>query len=537
MLKTTAVTSDQPLTADAQAAERFRNLLEIAPDPILEVDADGRIVLANNEAEKLFGWTRAELAGQPIEMLLPQRFRTNHVAYRAHYSGNPKTRPMGTGLDLFALRKDGTECAIDINLSPVSAAAAGQVGVMCIIRDVSERKQTEEQIRILNQNLERRTEELAAANQQLELRNLEVERANLLKSDFLASVSHELRTPLHAIIGFSELLAEESAGGLNSKQKRFTSHIHQGAHHLLELINDILDLSKIEAGHLELRKESFAIGAAIAEVLSSIRPLANNKGIELSDELQPNVSIFADRIRFKEIIFNLFSNAVKFTREGGRIAVRSAALPDHIRISVADTGIGIAKEEHESIFQTFRQVASTTKGIREGTGLGLAITKRLVEQHGGQLWLESELGAGTEFFFTIPRTNSIGGEEQPSLAPAVVLVVEDDESSRELVVSYLESEGFKPLTAGSGDEGLRIARDAKPDVILLDLLMPGKSGWETLYKLRSTPATAGIPVIITSVMDEKKMGFALGAADYLVKPVAKETLLEAVRKVKRLGLP
>ena len=521
------------MTADAQAADRFRNLLEIAPDPILEVDAAGRIVLANNQAEKLFGWTRAELAGQPIEMLLPQRFRIKHIAHRADYSANPKTRPMGTELDLFALRKDGTECAIDINLSPVSLADGR---VMCIIRDVSERKHTEEQIRTLNQNLERRTEELAAANHQLELRNLEVERANVLKSEFLASVSHELRTPLHAIIGFSELLAEESAGSLNSKQKRFTTHIHQGAQHLLELINDILDLSKIEAGQMELRQESFALDAAIAEVLSSIRPLANNKGIALSDEIQPKLSIFADRIRFKEILFNLFSNAVKFTKEGGRIAVRSATLPDYIRISVADTGIGIAKEVHESIFQTFRQVASTTKGVREGTGLGLAITKRLVEQHGGQIWLESELGAGSEFFFTIPRTNSFSGEEQHSLEPAVVLVVEGDESSRELVVSYLEAEGVKPLTAGSGDEGLRVARDSKPDVILLDLLMPGKNGWETLYKLRSNPATSGIPVIITSVIDEKKMAFALGATEYLVKPVAKETLLDAVRRVKRLGV-
>ena len=535
MPKFNTVNFDQNLTGDAQVAERFRNLLEIAPDPILEVDANGLIVLVNNEAEKLFGWTRAELAGQPIEMLLPQRFRTKHIVHRAHYSDHPKTRPMGTALDLFALRKDGTECAIDINLSPVSVDD-GQGRVMCIIRDVSERKRTEEQIGILNQNLERRTEELAAANHQLELRNAEVERANLLKSSFLASVSHELRTPLHAIIGFSELLAEESAGSLNGKQKRFTGHIHQGAHHLLDLINDILDLSKIEAGHLELRKETFALGAAIVEVLSSIRPLASHKGIKLSDEIQPGLNLFADRVRFKEIIFNLFSNAVKFTKDGGKIAVRSAILPDHVRISVADSGIGIAKDEHHSIFETFRQGASTTKGVREGTGLGLAITERLVEQHGGQIWVESEIGVGSEFFFTIPRINSSGGEERASLVPAVVLVVEDDESSRELVVSYLESEGFKSLTAGSGDEGLRVARDAKPSVILLDLLMPGKSGWETLYKLRSNPATAAIPVIITSVMDEKKMGFALGAADYLVKPVAKETLLEAVRRATRLGV-
>ncbi|MEP6536662.1 MAG: ATP-binding protein [Bryobacteraceae bacterium] len=510
--------------------ERFRNLLDIAPDPILEVDAEGRIVLANKEAEKLFGWTRDELAGQPIEMLLPERFRTRHVIHRSHYSVRPKTRPMGTGLELFALRKDGTECAIDINLSPVSAANGR---VMCIIRDVSERKHIEEQIQLLNQNLERRTEELATVNQQLELRNLEVERANVLKTEFLASVSHELRTPLHAIIGFSELLAEESAGGLNPKQKRFTSHIYQGAQHLLELINDILDLSKIEAGHLELRQEWFSAASAVAEVLSSIRPLANQKGIALSAGIQPELSIFADRIRLKEILFNLFSNAVKFTREGGRITVRSTVLPDHIRISVADTGIGIAAGEHESIFQTFRQVASTTKGVREGTGLGLAITKRLVEQHGGHIWVESELGAGSEFFFTIPQ--GAAGEEPP-LEPAVVLVVEDDESSRELVVSYLESEGLKSLTAGSGDEGLRVARDSHPDVIILDLLMPGRSGWETLYKLRSSPATAGIPIIITSVIDEKKMAFSLGATDYLVKPVAKETLLDAIRRAKRLGV-
>ena len=160
--------------------------------------------------------------------------------------------------------------------------------------------------------------------------------------------------------------------------------------------------SKIEAGHLELRQESFALGTAMAEVLSSIRPLAFHKNIELFDHIQPDLSIFADRIRFKEIIFNLFSNAIKFTREGGTITVRSTTLPDQIRISVADSGIGIAKDQHESIFQTFRQVASTTKGVREGTGLGLAITKRLVEQHGGRIWVESALGRGSRFTFTLP---------------------------------------------------------------------------------------------------------------------------------------
>ena len=209
----------------------------------------------------MFQRSAEELRNLLIEDLLPERYRGKHVSDRTRYSAHPVRRPMGAGLDLYGLRKDGSEFAVDINLSPLAGSQKGHV--MCVVRDVSQRRAAEEKIRMLNQSLERRSSELAGANDQLSLRNREVERANRLKSEFLASMSHELRTPLNTILGFSELLAEESAGSLNEKQKRFVAHVQRDAHHLLELINDILDLSKIEAGRLELQLERFSMAVAM----------------------------------------------------------------------------------------------------------------------------------------------------------------------------------------------------------------------------------------------------------------------------------
>jgi PAS domain S-box-containing protein len=521
---------------EAHSATRFRKLLESAPDAIFEVDGDGRIVLANLEAERLFGYHRDELVGQRIESLIPARFHSRHFGHRDGYSQRPTTRPMGTGLDLFAVRKDGTEFAVDINLSPFEDAEGKHV--ICIVRDVSERRRADEKIRLLNQSLEKRTEDLAVANRELELRNREVERANRLKSEFLASMSHELRTPLNAIIGFSDLLGEQTAKVLTDKQKRFLGHIHQGARHLLELINDILDLSKIEAGRLELRYENFTMAIAVAEVLSSVRPLATNKTIALESSLPMDVFLNADRVRFKEVLYNLFSNAIKFTPKGGRIWIESYMQGPMLTTVVGDTGVGIPAEEHESIFESFHQVGATTKGVKEGTGLGLAITRRLIEQHGGQIWLESEPGAGSRFHFTLPLLGpGAPAIPAPASSPngarrerALVLVVEDDHSSQELIVSYLESAGYLTVTAGSGPEAIRQAKELKPDVITLDMMLPGKNGYETLHELRNIPATSEIPVVIVSVVDDRSLGFAVGATEYLVKPVSKDSLLDVVRK-------
>ena len=289
-------------------------------------------------------------------------------------------------------------------------------------KEISRRKGTEATLIHLNEKLEqrvtKRTEELAIANSELALRNREVERANRLKSEFLANMSHELRTPLNAIIGFSELLAEEKAGPLQIKHKRFVEHISTGAHHLLKLINEVLDISKIEAGRVDMEPENVGAAAALAEVLSVINPLAINKNIQVESRVGDDLAIFADRIRFKQILYNLLSNALKFTPEHGRAWVDAFREPDGaICFSVGDTGIGIAEEEQKSIFDEFHQVSDTTRGIREGVGLGLAISKRLVELNGGKIWVESEPGKGSTFYFTIPSSPSSASAEPAHSLP------------------------------------------------------------------------------------------------------------------------
>jgi signal transduction histidine kinase/DNA-binding response OmpR family regulator len=394
----------------------------------------------------------------------------------------------------------------------------------------------------LEQRVQERTAQLAAANKELELQNREVQRATQLKSQFLASMSHELRTPLNAIIGFSDLLAEKTAGNLNDKQGRFVGHVRDGARHLLQLINDILDLSKIESGLLELRCESFNVSEAMPEVLSVIRPLAMAKNIRI-EQSGESLSVYADRVRFKQILYNLFSNALKFTPEGGGVRVESAIDGNLVKISVRDTGVGIRPEDQQLIFEEFRQAGESTRGVKEGTGLGLAITKRLVERQGGTIRVTSALGKGSCFSFTLPegRTTpqmqtavlSLSGKSadtQSRGGKPLILVVDDESPARELLASYLETEGYAIAAAGTGVEAIEKARQLRPSVITLDILMPGGSGFETLFKLKNTPEVAHIPVIVVSVVDQKQMGFTLGAAEYLVKPVQKPALLEAVRK-------
>ncbi len=390
-----------------EVERRFRRLLEAAPDAIIEVDRKGHIQLVNRVGEQIFGYDREDLLGQPVELLIPEELRTKHVHHRSQYWNHPLTRPMGTGLALEGRRKDGSRFPVEISLSPVEAGDTFYV--TAVIRDVTERKRVEEQLRAVQ---ERYNRELAAANRELGLRNEEIERANRLKSEFLASMSHELRTPLHTVIGFSELLAEELKGPLNADQSRFVGHIHRDSMHLLELINEILDLSKIEAGRLELKLETFDSGAAIEQAVATIRPQCDAKSIRLEAELASEVPIDADALRFKQILLNLLSNAVKFTPEGRSISVCSRRVGHLLEISVTDTGIGIAPGDHQSIFDKFRQVGQTTKGVREGTGLGLAITKELVEQHGGEISVESAPAKGSRFTFTIP----VAGAQEASLS-------------------------------------------------------------------------------------------------------------------------
>ncbi len=387
------------------AERRFRELLEAAPDAILEVDSRGQIILVNAAVERLTGYRREELLGQSMEILTPEELRSRHVGHRIAYWANPVTRPMGTGLELHVQRKDGSRTPVEISLSPLTYD--GEVRVTAVMRDVTERRRAEVQFRDMH---ERFTSELTAANQELELRNREIERANRLKTEFVASMSHELRTPLHTIIGFTELLSEELEGPLNEEQKRFVGHIHRDSLHLLELINDILDLSRIEAGRLDLRPEIFAMTAAIEEVMATIRPQTVAKSLHLEGPFAPEVTLRADRVRFKEILFNLLSNAVKFTAESGHIRVDGFIRDQAAEISVSDTGMGIPAIEQGAVFDKFYQVGATTRGLKEGTGLGLAIAKQLVEAHGGRIWLSSEVGKGSRFSFTMPLEDDAGAK-------------------------------------------------------------------------------------------------------------------------------
>lgn len=398
----TAQNPDAKVQATAARQEsslesRFHKLLEAAPDAILEVNPEGKIILLNEAAERIFGYSRGELLGLNVEYLVPHAMRGGHSQHRASYASHPKTRPMGSGLELQGQRKDGSLFPVEISLSP--NWIDGSLHVIASVRDITERKLAEDRIRVLR---EQYTAELTAKNEQLEARNLEVEQANRLKNEFLASMSHELRTPLHTIIGFSEVLTEQLEGALNEKQHRFVGHILQDARHLLELINEILDISKIESGRLELKREGFDFGRCIEEVMAGIRQHAAAKNITFENKNSFRTALYADRLRVKEILYNLLNNAVKFTPENGSVWVESAVEGDSLHVSVCDTGIGIAEEEQSSIFDKFYQVQDPARGGREGTGLGLPISKHLIELHGGTISVESRPGQGSRFKLTFP---------------------------------------------------------------------------------------------------------------------------------------
>jgi PAS domain S-box-containing protein len=405
--------------------------------------------------------------------------------------------------------------------------------IYAVARDITERKRAQDERESFTVRLEK-------TNRELELRNREVERATNLKSKFLASMSHELRTPLNAIVGFSDLLSDESPGPLNAKQKRFVTHIKQGSAHLLQLINDILDLSKVEAGLLDLHCEDFRTKEALPEVLSTVRPLAMAKNIRTEEVWDGDPILYADRIRFKQVLYNLLSNAVKFTPNGGRIQVACRREGSLVQISVTDTGVGIRPEDHAMVFEEFRQADGGAPRAQQGTGLGLAIAKRLVEQQGGTISLKSEIGKGSCFSFTLPcgsvAAASAERDEEHAATIAVdsqrkplILVVDDEMPARELMASYLECD-YRIAMANSGPDAVAKAKTLKPDAITLDVLMSGGDGFRALVALKAAQETQDIPIIVVSIVDNKQVGFALGAVDYLIKPINKQALLDSLRK-------
>lgn len=396
---------------------------------------------------------------------------------------------------------------------------------------------------VLEQRVQERTAELLAAQKEVEaysesvLRAKEdIERASKFKDQFLSTMSHELRTPLNAVLGFSELLSDVRYGPLNERQQRYVNHINASGHHLLQLINDILDLSKIEAGRLQLSLDNVPVHAYLAGVCDALQPLVDKKSQTLSQHVTPDLIVLADSTRFKQMLMNLLGNAIKFTPEGGTIDLVALQSGKDVRIEVRDSGPGIPLEEQSHIFEAFHRLRQSEKAA-EGTGLGLAITRSLVELHGGKLGLESEPGAGSCFYFTLPAV-STARKEEIAPAPATnggihtarILVIEDDLAAAYLLESQLVSVGYEVILCNQPQSAVDKAIELQPALITLDIVMQPINGWDVLARLKSDPRTARIPVVIVTVIDQRTTGALLGADDYIVKPVDRSILLSCIER-------
>ncbi len=402
--------------------------------------------------------------------------------------------------------------------------------------NISEKERVLAELQDLNQTLEERIRQRTG---EIEAINTQLREATRHKSEFLANMSHELRTPLNAVIGFSEILLGRMLGDLNSKQEEYLHDIMTSGLDLLSLINDILDLSKVEAGRMELDLNTFDLPMLLDNTLRFVKERASRHGIQLTLEVDERLGDFTgDERKVKQVLLNLLSNALKFTPDGGRIILKTAPADGLTQISVSDTGIGIATENLQQIFEEFQQIRGDHEGKGEGTGLGLALAKKFVELHGGTIWVESVVGRGSTFTFTLPMRAPVEkATESPTMAqPApnqtqLVLVVEDDPRAVKLLSTYLFEEGYTIEVASDGEEGLKKARALHPAVVALDILLPKVDGWEFLTRIKADPETRGIPIIILSVVEERGKGFTLGAVDYLTKPFQREELIAALRRI------
>ncbi|KAF5415971.1 MAG: Methanogenesis regulatory histidine kinase FilI [Candidatus Methanogaster sp.] len=432
--------------------------------------------------------------------------------------------------------------------------------------------------------------ELRSERDKLEMTSLELATASRIKSEFLANMSHELRTPLNSIIGFSEILQDGVFGPVNAKQAKYVNNVLVSGKHLLQLINDILDLSKVEAGKIELVYEDFPVSDAIKEVITLTASIAAKKSILIDLSVDEGLPmIHADEGKFKQILYNLLSNAIKFTPKYGLVKVGARQGGGVAEISVTDTGIGISEENQKKLFQPFIQADASTSREYGGTGLGLSLVKMFSELHGGTAWAKSELGKGSTFTFTIPVAGGVeaeteatdadmaGVEIEPEVEVAaeaevrekmrkvsavagnvtaeeiaatrlpeiidpegasgnepLILVVEDDKNSSELLTVTLTGIGYRVIPACNGREALAVAKRLKPFAITLDIMMPGMDGWDVLKYLKYDSETSNIPVIVISMLDDAEVGFSLGVVDYFVKPIEKDVLIAALNNLKKL---
>jgi signal transduction histidine kinase/uncharacterized protein (DUF302 family) len=405
----------------------------------------------------------------------------------------------------------------------------------------AERQSLVARLKDSNRYLMRQHAALRRADEEILQINRQLEQSNRYKSEFLANMSHELRTPLNAVLGFSEILLDATMNLTGGERTEFLRNIHSSGQHLLGLINDILDLAKIEAGKMELHAEEMPVAEALQEVTAILEPMARQQGLQLILAGLADVGVIkADRSKFKQVLYNLLSNAVKFTPPPGQITVTVKDSPEQLTVSVHDTGIGMKEEDLPKLFREFEQIDGSYTRRYQGTGLGLALCRRFVEMHGGRIWAESHFGKGSTFTFTIPRDARLGPAAEPSLDEAqtvesmelpLVLVVEDDPASSQRLTAEIQGVGFRVAHAVDGNEAVRKAMEILPDLIVIETVLPVKDGWQVLTELRARAATADVPVLVCSVTKNQQLMTEFGVVGYVAKPWATKTMQDELRRV------
>ena len=404
----------------------------------------------------------------------------------------------------------------------------------------AERQSLVERLKDSNRYLMRQHAALRQADEEILQVNRQLEQSSRYKSEFLANMSHELRTPLNAIMGFSEILLDVTMNLTSGERTEFLRNIHSSGQHLLGLINDILDLAKIEAGKMDLHAEDMPVTQALQEVTAILEPMARQQGLQLKMVGAAEAGVIkADRSKFKQVLYNLLSNAVKFTPAPGTITVSVRDSAEHLTVSVEDTGIGMKPEDLPKLFREFEQIDGSYTRRYQGTGLGLALCRRFVEMHGGRIWAESQFGQGSIFTFTIPREPRLAlevaveevAQTVESMELPLVLVVEDDPASSQRMTAEIQGVGFRVAHAFDGNEAVRKAMEILPDLVVMETVLPVKDGWQVLQELRARAATADVPVLICSVTHNQQLMDQFGVVGFVAKPWATKTMQDQLRQI------